>query len=815
MNNVLPKGQVTDQRFEWAEQEWVVQYTEAVRNYLAGGGENALRRAYNLGKEAIRKQVSLAALTAIHHKVLARLLPQPIAVPEEASFTRQVEEFFREVLAPFEMVLRGYDRALIKLRRLNKSLKQVNRRFRDADRARSQAVEDLQRKEKALRRSHAALEDQLQVQSAELTAAGETLRAEMAERKLTEIASRESEARLQVLFERAGIGIGVLDKGGGITETNLAFRQMLGYTGDELSGTSLFGLTHPDDLEASLQGFRDLAEGKYRHYKLEKRFIRKDGSVLWVRKITLGVYGFRGELQFAIGMIEDISDSKRAELALRESESRFRQVAEMTAEWIWDLDAQGRYLYSSSAVRSILGYAPEEIIGKYYYELFLPEDGEHAARLAPDVLARKETFLRIITRYRHKDGHEVFTESSGTPILDAEGRVLKWRGMDHDITERKRFEDALGLRDRAIEASSVGIIITDPNLRENPIIYANPAFIQMTGRGRDEVIGRNPRFLQGPGTDPRAVETIREALREGCDCHLTLKNYRKDGTPFWNELFISPVRDVNGKLTHFIGTQTDVTALRRMEEERYEMEIARQVQLSFLPSAPLQMDGVQVAGFCLPAVHVGGDYFDFFSAEDTVDIVIADVSGHSVGAAMIMAEARSTLKMETHWMLSRKIGLANGPAETLRVLNELLYEDLNQADSFISMFYIKYDVDTHEVRYANAGHNRPLLLRQGGRECLELDAEGLILGVKQRVNFEERKFSLYEGDTLLLYTDGIIDAQNEAGDFFGTHRLHDIFVAHSQSPPQEIINVVVQELESFCQSESFTDDISLVVLKAA
>jgi sigma-B regulation protein RsbU (phosphoserine phosphatase) len=798
---------------DWVEQEWAAQYMETLRSYLAGGGESALLRAYNLGRKAIAKQASLLALTAIHHKALARLWPQLVAPPEGVSLAVRMEALFQEVLAPFEMVLRGYDKAMTKLRRLNKSLKQANRRLRETDREKSQAIAQLQREGEALSRTHAALEERVQAQGAELIAAGETLRAEIAERKLTEIASRESEARLQVILERAGIGIGLLDRDGRVTESNLAFQQMLGYTGEELSGKTFFDLTHPDDLEISVQSFKDLVEGKYKHYKLEKRFIRKDGSVLWVRKIALGVYGFRGELQFAIGMIEDIGDTKRAELALRESEARFRQVAEMTCEWIWDLDDKGRYIYSSSAVRAILGYAAEEIVGKYYYELFAPEDRERAAAVAPEMLARKETFLRIVTRYRHKDGHEVFTESTGTPILDREGRVLKWRGMDHDITERKRFEDALRLRDRAIEASSVGIIITDPNQRENPIIYANPAFIRMTGRSMDEVIGQNPRFLQGPGTDPKAIQAIHQALHEGCDCHLTLKNYRKDGTPFWNELFISPVRDDSGKLTHFIGTQTDVTVLRRVEEEYCEMEVARQVQLSLLPRTPLQVDGALLAGYCLPAVHVGGDYFDFFSTGDTVDIVIADVSGHSVGAAMIMAETRSTLKMETHWMLSRKTGLANGPAETLSILNDLLYEDLDRADSFISMFYIKYDAATRELRYANAGHNCPLLLQRSEQACTELDAEGLILGIKKRVDFEERKLVLQDGDLLLLYTDGIIEAENKAGEFFGIHRLHDVLVAHSQGSPQGIIDAVIDELESFCQSQSFDDDISLVVMK--
>lgn len=506
----------------------------------------------------------------------------------------------------------------------------------------------------------------------------------------------------------------------------------------------------------------------------------------------------------------EVNQHRRTEAYLRESEERFRQITAMTGEWIWEQDTEGRYTYSSAGVKTILGYEPEEVVGKYYYELFAPEDRTH---IPHGVIETIGSYFRVINRYRHKDGHEVYTESNGTPILDADARLLKWRGIDHDITERKRFEDALRLRDRAIEASSVGIIISDALKPGRPIIYANPAFMRMTGYTRDEVIGRSARFLQGLDTDPKALEEIRLALQEERDCHIILKNYRKDGTSFWNELLISPVRDEQGRLTHFIGIQTDVTRLRRADEERRELEIARQIQISLLPEAPLQIDGALIAGYCQPAAHVGGDYFDYFCNRNVADIVIADVSGHSIGAALIMAETRSTLKVETQRALPEKADSLPGAAEILHVLNKHLYDDLNRADLFITMFYMKYHAGTRQLLYANAGHNYPLLLRHGAKDCEELDAEGLILGVKNEVIFEEKSLFLERGDLVLLYTDGITEAQNKDGEFFGVAQLADLFVRHRDSTPQNIIDTVVKSLRNFCQSNSFADDISMVVLK--
>jgi PAS domain S-box-containing protein len=390
--------------------------------------------------------------------------------------------------------------------------------------------------------------------------------------------------------------------------------------------------------------------------------------------------------------------------------------------------------------------------------------------------------------------------------------------LQAEITERKRYAERLLLRERAIEASSAGIIITDARSKNNPIIYANPAFSQMTGYSREELIGLNPRILQGPETDPEAIATIRQALREGQPCLITLKNYRKNGTTFWNELFISPVRDSQGNLTHYIGVQTDVTQLRRAEEERHELEIAKQIQLSLLPDSPLHVEGVIIAGYCLPASHVGGDYFDYFYGLDAIDIVIADVSGHSMGAALIMAETRSTLKAEALRTLhfhpeSGKVENEAGTGDILRILNALLYEDLSRAELFITMFYMKYNPATRKLSYANAGHNRPLLLPAGETVCRELDAEGIIFGVTKEILFEEKSIVLQTGDLVLLYTDGITEAQNPKGEFFGTDRLTRLFSTQGARKPQEIINNIALDLQTFSGSSSFADDVSMVVLK--
>jgi sigma-B regulation protein RsbU (phosphoserine phosphatase) len=281
--------------------------------------------------------------------------------------------------------------------------------------------------------------------------------------------------------------------------------------------------------------------------------------------------------------------------------------------------------------------------------------------------------------------------------------------------------------------------------------------------------------------------------------------------------FIDLLSSLAGQLAQVVQIDTEMNAREqeRQEKERAllenvrvarEMEIARQIQLSLLPSTPPELSSVQFAARCVSAAQVGGDYYDFFRrGDDLVDIIIADVSGHSVGAALIMVEARSFLKAKVH---------STGSAgKMLATLNELLYEDLTRAELFITMFYMKYNAERRLITYANAGHNRPFLFRPKEGFCTELDAEGLILGIKREVTFEEKSMQLQKGDMLLLYTDGIIEARNAAGEFFGADKLCAILGKIYNEHPEQVVEIILQEVTEFIGATAAEDDISMVVMK--
>ncbi len=247
-----------------------------------------------------------------------------------------------------------------------------------------------------------------------------------------------------------------------------------------------------------------------------------------------------------------------------------------------------------------------------------------------------------------------------------------------------------------------------------------------------------------------------------------------------------------------------IEEVRDAERVKKEMEIAQQIQMGLLPGQPPDLPGVELAGRCLPATQVGGDYYDFFlSADNRVGLVIADVSGHNIGAALMMAVARSTLRSE---VLTQK-----SPAQILQNTNWVLYEDLTHAELFITMFYAEYDINTRVLRYSNGGHNHPIVLREGS--CSFLDAEGMLIGMLESVDFEEKTFHLRPNDFVIFYTDGVVEAVNEEGEMFKLERLCQVVESHAQQHAHELLDSIYQELSRYSGTTLRSDDITVVVLK--
>jgi len=252
-----------------------------------------------------------------------------------------------------------------------------------------------------------------------------------------------------------------------------------------------------------------------------------------------------------------------------------------------------------------------------------------------------------------------------------------------------------------------------------------------------------------------------------------------------------------------------VAKMTEQERLKRELEIARHVQLSFLPKRNPQMAGVDVATICIPAREVGGDYYDFVQLnQHRLGIVIGDVSGKGISAAFYMTLMKGLLKSQARDGIS--------PRQVLIQLNQLFYENVERG-TFISMIYGVFDLREQTFTFARAGHN-PIIIRHGPDKTAEsLLPKGLALGLEAGLVFEqvieEWKIGIKENDLFIFYTDGFSEAMNKQKEEFGEQQLADIVNNHYELSAELLLGVIRREVEQFVGRAPQHDDMTMVILK--
>jgi PAS domain S-box-containing protein len=389
---------------------------------------------------------------------------------------------------------------------------------------------------------------------------------DITERRRMEQQLFESEERYRNVALTASEAIVTVDDQMLIQFANPAVTRVFGYEAQEIIGQSITRLIPPTHWETHLAGLRhqpNSGELKLNRAGLEVPALHKNGHEI---QLDLSFSGFeRDGRRLFTGIIRDITERKRMEQQLLESEERYRNVALTAAEAIVTVDPEHIIQFANPAVTRVFGYEPQEILGKPVTEL-MPDYHEHIHKPEATLgtTERHYDWKGVEMRGLHKESHELPLEVSFNEFT-REGQKLR-TGIIRDINERKRAEEALRLNRRVLEASAFPILIADAQAPDMPLLYVNPAFERTTGYTVEEVLGRNGRFLLGTDRDQPGLAELREALRGGRDCTVLLRNYRKDGSLFWNELTVSPVRDAHGQITHFVGFENDVTEKKLAEQ---------------------------------------------------------------------------------------------------------------------------------------------------------------------------------------------------------------------------------------------------------
>jgi len=245
-------------------------------------------------------------------------------------------------------------------------------------------------------------------------------------------------------------------------------------------------------------------------------------------------------------------------------------------------------------------------------------------------------------------------------------------------------------------------------------------------------------------------------------------------------------------------------ALRQKEALERELEIAREVQRELLPRTTPDFLGLQLAGVCIPAIGVGGDYYDYlpFSA-GRLGLVIADVSGKGIPAALLMAGLQASV---------RSVALPGvPPCEVNRKLNGLLHQSTSDS-RYATFFFATYDAGSRQLTYSNAGHYPPLLVR--GDSATRLSDGGPPIGILGKSKYGEGTKSMGAGDLLALYTDGIVEAPNHHDEEFGEDRLVRILMQHRNETLDDVVRAVMDELGQWSEGMPRHDDVTLVLARA-
>jgi len=239
----------------------------------------------------------------------------------------------------------------------------------------------------------------------------------------------------------------------------------------------------------------------------------------------------------------------------------------------------------------------------------------------------------------------------------------------------------------------------------------------------------------------------------------------------------------------------------RLEIQEQELQRAREIQQSLLPKEIPQLPGIAVATAWRPARTVGGDYFDVLRLDgNRLAICIADVSGKGVSAALLMANVQASLRASVRDL--------DSPARVCGIMNGMLCESIAE-NKFVSFFCGVLDANTHTFRYCNAGHPYPILVSADA--AYPLGEGGAVLGVFPSWNYQDSSVNLKTGDRLLLFTDGITEAEDAQGEEFGVERVAAFARAHASSSAAELNEQLLAQVSDFCGAQ-FQDDATLVVL---
>lgn len=414
---------------------------------------------------------------------------------------------------------------------------------------------------------------------------------------------RYSERLYRSLIEDGSEMVTIFDESGGVIYQSSSVKRLFGYEADEFGAEGISHLVHPDDWPELSARYAHMIEHKVNIPPHRFRFLHKNGS--WrVLECYTRYRADNPQIGGIVSTARDVTDHADTQLQLGASEARFEATFQQSTLGTALVALDGRLLRINQTFSEMTGIESARLTDYHYRDLMLPEEVEQLQLNAQLLQSGQEKSLNIERRLRHQNG-ESFWAQFTVSLVQGEGDAGSHAHEQsyflvqvQNIEARRQQNERLRLLESVAVNANDAILITEAEPVEEDengprILYANEAYLKMSGYTLDEILGKTPRIMQGPNTDPATRETIRKSLKRWKPIVSEILNYTKDGTPIWVELSIVPVADEGGWYTHWVSIQRDIsvrketeTMLRRTNEEaeaaREEAEAANRAKSEFL-----------------------------------------------------------------------------------------------------------------------------------------------------------------------------------------------------------------------------------------
>jgi diguanylate cyclase (GGDEF)-like protein/PAS domain S-box-containing protein len=384
---------------------------------------------------------------------------------------------------------------------------------------------------------------------------------DITERKIAEEQLRRERDFSSAMIEAVPGIFFVLDAKGNNLRFNANLANVTGRSREELKGINALTYVAPESRALVVQRLGEIIAGSPPSGK-EVGILHSSGEVHQYHIVAHPIQLENGP--GVVGMGVDVTEKLRTERLLRESEERFKGLVENTVDWVWEMDPEFRYTYASPRSVDLFGYTPEDLLGRSAFDFMTPEDAKRTMEETADLFAERRPMLNYETTFIHKTGRVVITETNASPFFDAEGNYCGYRGIDRDITERKRMMAALGESEEKFRTvfSTVkeGIFLVDPVTAR--YVEFNQSCCDMFGYRRDEIIGHEVGMLssgEAPYSRAEALALVEKARVEGTQT-FEWQCKAKDGRLFWAAM--------SARYTAFGATNLVLATMRDITEQK-------------------------------------------------------------------------------------------------------------------------------------------------------------------------------------------------------------------------------------------------------